>query len=478
MSLQSEQYVLGGALQKPELAKRVVEQVAHHDFRDYSNSAICHALEVLCKKGDPFDEITVFEYLRQHQLEGKIPFGYFGQLRDAFVSDANFDFHLSRVKAASDARKECELIERYRQALSNGGNAEAIADMRNQLKQLWEERNGMVLRLKPISARDLPDVQRVESLWGEVFYPGTITQINSEPGVGKTTLLYNFCVHGAMGNDFLGIPFSKPIKTLYVDLETARWLRRIKLERILGIKDLPENFYFIDSLDFREDFQNLLTLCKREKYDLVVFDTQSRVLAMEEENSNAEANHMLRLMRRLTLETNCAVGLVHHSGKAENSKGVYKGRGASAIAGGVDVIVNLEALDEDTIKLIIGKNRIIGTNPVIYLKKGGEDSFEPYTPPGEASGFELFKAQKTILSLNPEKIWETREIKKVVDYSEPTIERAIRRLVESGKLSREGRGRYKIKISDLDASKHHKHHPYIGDASDANSENGGIPDYL
>jgi hypothetical protein len=210
---------------------------------------------------------------------------------------------------------------------------------------------------------------------------------------------------------------------------------------------LPENLHFLNSLNLRSDFADLLILCKKEKYDLAIFDMQSRVFAMEKENDNSEATHLLGLLRQLTNESGCGIALVHHASKSEDSKGVYRGRGASAIAAGADIVINLEALDEEILKMTVAKNRIVGTNPVLFIRKAGEDKFEAHTPISGESGFEILRAQQVILSLENETLMtrEVCEIGKQKGFTEITMKRALSRLVEGGNLERLKKGEYQFR---------------------------------
>jgi len=89
---------------------------------------------------------------------------------------------------------------------------------------------------------------------------------------------------------------------------------------------------------------------------------------------NADANRMMDMLRRLARETGSAALLVHHCSKSDK-KGVYSGRGASAIGGAVDVVVNMEALDPESIKLKVDKNRISGDYMTLFIRKTGERAF-------------------------------------------------------------------------------------------------------
>src|SRR5262249_12587230 len=51
-------------------------------------------------------------------------------------------------------------------------------------------------------------------------------------GCGKSTFFYNLAVQAVRGEDFLGFPFARPLRVMYIDLETPDRLRATKLARI------------------------------------------------------------------------------------------------------------------------------------------------------------------------------------------------------------------------------------------------------
>ncbi|HVY55926.1 MAG TPA: AAA family ATPase, partial [Thermodesulfobacteriota bacterium] len=205
--------------------------------------------------------------------------------------------------------------------------------------------------------------------------------------------------------------------------------------------ELPRDFHILEHLDLREDFNGLLKIARRERYDLVVLDTQSRIFAMEKENDNSEANYLSGLLRRIANETGCAILLIHHSTKGDEGKAVYRGRGASAIAGAVDVVVNVDVLSDEILRLSVVKHRIQGSNPKLILKKTGDDRFEPCADSDidDESGFELYRAQGLIIDLlsSEDRSFPTKEIRErgvAEGFKERTIERALSRLRQTGRV--------------------------------------------
>ncbi len=328
-----------------------------------------------------------------------------------------------------------------------GGRGGKDADEIDKIidKLYHTDRAGGVRRLKPVPAPDMKHIQPPPSVWADVIYPKCITQLNSEPGAGKSTLAYNLCALGAMGQPFLDIPFSKKLKSLYVDLETPDFLIRHKIELISG--ELPGDLHVLDRFDLKDDFREFLSLCKEERYDLVVLDTQSRALAMEKENDNAEANYMAGLLKRVAKEAGCAILLIHHSTKSDEGKAVYRGRGASAMAGAVDVVVNLDVLTGDMLRMSVEKNRIQQSGTRLYIRKAGEDRFEPCDDPGngEESGFDIYKIQDFILELLPAdgEAMRTREIFEHAEkegFRKRSVERALSRLRQAGRVKQVQKG--------------------------------------
>lgn len=300
--------------------------------------------------------------------------------------------------------------------------------------------------LRLVWARDMEvsDDGYVDPLWGDFFFPSSIHLFSGEAGVGKTTFLYNLAIKGAKGEPFLEIPFSKALRTLYLDLESPDRLQRQKLN-LIAEGDPPGGLAFIVSLNLERDLAEIISLVIEHGFDLVVVDTINEAFETEDEDSNAEANRQMQLIRQLVQMTGCAVILVHHLGKRGQERNVYKSRGASARAASADVVVNLEGLTEDTIKLEMAKNRWVGGKSTLFLRKVGEDRFELTSQEGEETASEKYKAQGVILEMLQSGAMQRKDIiDRVVGegYAKPTVERALSDLVQSGRVKRLKRGVY------------------------------------
>ncbi|MGH7849394.1 MAG: AAA family ATPase, partial [Thermodesulfobacteriota bacterium] len=336
-------------IDEPRLYDDVSSVLKHTDFYAERHQWIFAVIGEMREAGIPVELVTLRQRLEDAgELDNAGWSGYLAYLAGNAFLEENLGYYVGIIKEDARRRRVWEICSQGMRAIESGKGWAEIDKIIDRLRE-EAETPGADRRLKPVSAKDLEHLTPPESLWADIIYPGCIIQLNSEPGAGKSTLAYNICANGACGKPFLDIGFSKKLKSLYVDLETPKFLRRNKIELICG--ELPGDFHILEYLDLRDDFNSLLRLVKRERYDLIVLDTQSRILAMEKENDNSEANYLSGLLRRIANETGCAILLIHHSTKGEEGKAVYRGRGASAKAGAVDVVVNLDVLGDDVLRL-------------------------------------------------------------------------------------------------------------------------------
>jgi len=477
-----EQCTLGSILMDAPVFHQVAAKLKPKDFYKEAHRIIFNAMIEMDAAGIPIDTLTLYEHLKSkgNLLEDVGGSGYLTYLPELVPSPLNVAYYAGKVKETAYKRRLSTTCMRIDQKLKKGEITciEASEILRSQTENIL---NSITGSLNFFTAKDLEGIEPVESLWGDIIYPECITQFNGSPGCGKTTFGYNLCIFGALGKEFLGVEYKKPIRAAYIDLETPNWKMKNKLDSICSEFKVPENLFFRRDFSLDSDLQGLIKFCKDKDIDLVVFDTQSRVFQQERENDNSEANRIMALLRQLANETGCALLLIHHTSKSDR-KGAYGGRGASAIAGAVQIVINMESLDEEIIKLTVAKNNISGNLLTLYIRKIGEDRFEPYIHPNEGkSGFEIFRAQDIILKLSPEKIWETAEIYKKGEeagFTEITTKRALGKLVDAGKMERIKRGQYRLNDSSGQRVNQSTPTPKPSDPTDPSQDDDEIPSYL
>ena len=252
-----------------------------------------------------------------------------------------------------------------------------------------------------ICAAEMPDAEEPVRVWFGL-YPRSVALLIGETGAGKSSLLYNLCIHAARNEPLwrVGFGLGRPLRVLYVDPENSGNFSEghggqcaVKIERIGQGK--PRDLIFHDGQGV--DLANALHIAalrqfiEAERFDVVVLDPIANLFGTKDENDNAEAARQMTALTALSRATGACILAVHHTGK--NSTGDY-GRGASARLGAADVAFmfrakgDVDEVDdtfdgelrqrEDQCRLQIVKNRIQGRGS-LYLRMAGEDRFAPST---------------------------------------------------------------------------------------------------
>lgn len=214
----------------------------------------------------------------------------------------------------------------------------------------------------------------------------SVAIVGGQSGAGKTFLVIDMAVALAAGQGFFGHNVLEKVGVLFVAYEGAGMIhRRIRgacLTRWVCAKDVPIVWVEgVDDLNDKTALKNLAEdaaaisdeMVKRfgVKLGVIVIDTLGAAFGMSDENSNAEANQILRSLNALRRVTGCTIVPIAHYGKTESS-GL---RGASAWRGGADTILSVMA-DRDEVSGNV-------TNRRLALAKSRDDI------EGPISGFEL-----------------------------------------------------------------------------------------
>lgn len=255
-----------------------------------------------------------------------------------------------------------------------------------------------------MKASEMPDEEEeTPRVWFGI-YPGALTLLCGESGKGKSSVLYNICIHAARNEPLWGIPFglNRPIKILYIDPENSgdfdlkrAGLCRKKIDRIgQGKPELLEihdgNGINLTSATALTDLEEVLI---EEKFDSLVLDPIVNLFGTKDENDNAEAAIQFSSLRRIIKRTGVGMVAVHHTGR--DAVSIF-GRGATSRFGMADVVLSLRARNEqedydddygqgtlhemtDIVRLRIEKNRIEPGKASIFLQMIGEDKFERVT---------------------------------------------------------------------------------------------------
>jgi hypothetical protein len=233
---------------------------------------------------------------------------------------------------------------------------------------------------EPVCITDLRAVDLDgEWVWRGILAPRAVTMFSALFKAGKTTLLAHLMRATGTGRDLCGLAV-KPCKVLLISEEPdGLWPERRDLLGIGGNVDVlarpfPTKPAPADWLAF---VQYGAELCRTKGYGLVVMDTLSNLWPVTHENDAAEVQGALMPLRQIT-DLGVSLLLVHHFRKSGGEEATGS-RGSGALAGFVDIILELRRYDakdrRDRRRVLsgYGRYREVPDELVVELSDDGTD---------------------------------------------------------------------------------------------------------
>lgn len=188
-----------------------------------------------------------------------------------------------------------------------------------------------------------------EMFWGErCLFRGSRALLAGEPKIGKSRVALSMGATAAIGGEFLGQRFSKPLRFMWMQAEIHRsWLpERVqavtRYMNKLDIEKLRENLLIsgrlsLDLMHSERDRDNVRKALDVHRPDIWAVDPIIEFSSVEE-NSNQEVSALLGHVNSISEEFDCACLMVHHIGKpkAGQSLDFNSIRGAGAFRGWYD----------------------------------------------------------------------------------------------------------------------------------------------
>ena len=183
----------------------------------------------------------------------------------------------------------------------------------------------------------------------------SINMLFGEYNIGKTFLIMDMAAHVAIGKPWEGKP-TEMGDILYIASEgdPGNLGVRMKAWREHNGVDFPvPMIFYADVVSLRSEAQNLIdeAVARGLRPRLVVVDTLAMALD-DNENDNQVMNDLIKALRSCQTyevdgeEFELAWLLVHHTGWEKG-----RPRGGSAMPGGLDYIMGVEGVTENTVKL-------------------------------------------------------------------------------------------------------------------------------
>jgi putative DNA primase/helicase len=279
-----------------------------------------------------------------------------------------------------------------------------------------------------------PDVP-VEYVVENLLVAGTVSCIAAKPKVGKSTFARNLCLAVSRGDDFLGLK-TKQGECLYLALEERE--EDIKRSFQAMGADGREHIYIHAAAAPAEGISALCELVRQRRPGLVVIDPLFRLAHIRDEKAYAETYAALGPLIDVAREVGAHVLLTHHSGKSAKADAIDSPLGSTAIGGAVCTLVLLKR--NESVRTVQTVQRIGQDMPETILQLD-LDVLSLGTEKSEAEIQSFSMAILEYLRSAEEEAKTREEIEAQVEGDTGPKRKALRHLVEQGKVSREGTGR-------------------------------------
>ena len=452
-NLEAERAIFGAILLANTVTKNIEEAFACLEPASFflpEHRIIFSRMKCMHEQGKPANDLVVLceSLIEANELEAAGEVGYISSIADRLLPRVtNLAQYVQIVKTKARLRELAYIAETIlEKILSANGNATEVLREVFILSALLGDEVGQKRILYFKSGREFGASTDDQIKWIVPGYvaKGAITELGARVKVGKTTLILNAVRAAADGHIFLGNPTLKTA-TVYLTEQPSASFRQA-MERA-GLLD-RDDFHILlhnetQMAPWPEIVSAAVAECKRVGASLLVVDTLpqfARLIGDSENNSGDALAAMLPL--QLAAAEGLAVVIVRHERKSGGDVG-DSGRGSSAFAGAVDIVISLrkkEGNSKKTIRLLQAVSRFPETPAQQVIELRGST----YVSLGEPHETAMTEAKTSIISAAPksesaavrvESFMETCELPRV------TAQRAIDELRNEGMLARVGEGK-------------------------------------
>jgi replicative DNA helicase len=355
----AEKAILGAVLLNNELLAEVEDSLQASDFFLDAHRRILRSMVNLARQGMAIDPVTLGADLRaQNYFEQVGGLTYLASLDDGLPRMDRIDYYACIVKQKAKRRRlvmaAADVFNKAIDEVDDETTAAAVERLVTEMPNSADELCGIYSSLDEFFCADICEPERI--LVG--LHRGEVAGLFAVTNFGKSTLLLNVALSAAAGQvcSPLAPTASKPLHVLYIDCESPAARLRADIQTMLSnladARTARENFSVIvisDSplnLSRPDHLKHITKLAKAFGADLVILDTAASAFEFQDENNNAEvARRVMKPLKRLAREADCAVIFSHHIGKTnetQTGESAYRGRGASAFGALSRTVFTLE----------------------------------------------------------------------------------------------------------------------------------------
>lgn len=301
------------------------------------------------------------------------------------------------------------------------------------------------LVLKAVTAADVGAMTQKAVPWlvePWVAQGGMTELTGSVKWAGKTTLV-SFMVRQMLdGQQFLGHPTMKGPAVWLTEQNEITFRQVLERAGLMDRRDLYVVFWHRTLGYPWEDVAHAaVELANRVGAKLLIVDTLGQFSGLEDENSSAQAMAALKPLQ-LATANRLAVVVVRQDRKSGGRVG-ESGRGSTAFAGGVDVLVSLERPEADpasTVRKLTAIGRFPDIAPELFIRLTPSG----YVALGEARDYALQHAKERLRARLPRAEAEAMTLDAFLgqepEVTRSAANRGLEELVAEGSVRQIGRG--------------------------------------
>ncbi len=201
--------------------------------------------------------------------------------------------------------------------------------------------------------------ERIDWLVEGVIQRGANGFFCGPPKGGKSYAALDMLISLALGCPWMGFDIKAPVKCGLVSREDNPALTASRFKHLFPTKQclcpqlIQDNLYINSRqqtahffLDCEEDVAELIADLKRLGLELVVLDVFNRLHAADE-NDNTEMSKIMGQLVRIQDESGAAIGIVHHLNKNLEGNITQRLRGAGAIAGFAEWLIDAHVVNDE-----------------------------------------------------------------------------------------------------------------------------------
>jgi hypothetical protein len=423
-------------------------QLEPKDFFLPQNRVIYRHMERLVEQSKPPDILLVLESLTSSgEIEAAGGPGYLSQIPDGMPRISNLKSYVEILKQKTQFREYAytanAILEMALGANRNFSEAvEGITNLSAQLREVVGQKR--ILRFRSGAEIAMATDDRIEWIVPGFVVRGCITELGAKVKAGKTTLIMKLVRAAADGLEFLG-KTTLTTPTVYLTEQPAASFRQA-MERadLLGRDDFHVLLHYeTRGMPWIDVAAAAVKECKRVGAFLLVVDTlpQFAGLKGDSENNSGDALAAMEPLSRAAAD-GIGVILARHERKSGGEVG-DSGRGSSAFAGAVDIVLSLrkpEGNSRKSQRVIQALSRFSET-PSELLVELTENGYVALGEPHEAA---VREAKSSIIETAPGSEEEAETLKEITESAKAqrsTAQRAVEELLREEVLERVGSGK-------------------------------------